>query len=92
MDHQDDGEDRKKSESKSKDEAIFEEVWVDINGFTAKDWDAIRLIASELRNSEYFKGDPFKCTIGAFVLWVADGNGVPVEDMEEPAPDGTMFH
>lgn len=69
----------------------FEEIWIDVNGFTAKEWDEIRSIARALRDKGNFKGDSFKCTIGAFVLWVSEGNGLRDED-DAPAPDGTLLN
>lgn len=65
----------------------FEGVWVDINGLTAKEWKEIEELAREVRNSGNFKGDPFKCTIGAFVLWVAE-----TQSVDEVGPDGEYLH
>lgn len=51
----------------------FEEAWIDINGFTKKDWDKIRELCSRMIESGTFKGDPLKCAVGAFVYLVAEG-------------------
>lgn len=76
----------KKTDSKAVEDA-FDYVCIDINGFTAKDWDAIQRVARELVHEKAFGGDAFKCSIAAFVLWVDEGNGA-----HEVAPDGTLFN
>lgn len=73
-------------------EAAFEEVWIDVNGFTAKEWHEIRLLAIRLKEQGMFKQDPLKCTIAAFVLWIENGNGQSSAIDAEPAPDGTLLN
>ena len=63
-------------------EDYFEkECWVDINGFTAKEWAQIRELAEILRKHHLFKEDPLKCIIGAFVIWINEGNGLLAESI-----------
>jgi len=64
---------------------LFKDTFIDVLGFTAKDWRHIQEVAQELRDANFMKGDPFKCSIGALVLWVSDGNGLLERDLNDPA-------
>lgn len=70
-------------------EEPFGEAWIDVDTFTSKEWEQIREIALEMKKANKFKGDGFKCTVSAFVLWINTGNGL---SSDEPAPEGTLVN
>lgn len=62
------------------DDDILDGCWIDVNGFTKKDWEIIESLASTLKGEGYFKSNDFKCCVAALALFVDSGKGIRESD------------
>lgn len=53
---------------------------LDVNSITAKEWDELRELTMVLLADNLFKGDAFKCGMAALALLVSDGRFLRYED------------
>lgn len=54
----------------------YDDLWIDIPGFTKKDWDWIEAKAIELAQDGHFKGNLVRCVSLALAYYVSEGYGL----------------
>lgn len=57
----------------------LDNLWIDVLGFTKKDWQLLDTLTEQLTSVGCFQGDFRKCYALALSIWVTQGNGLREE-------------